>query len=429
MKALLRLILCFGVLLRLPGPAQAQTERAQPGPLTAAQLLTVQRVATAGFAARGFLLDRDVREPQDDDAQALDRAVAAMQYLHVPLHLTGTYAPTRTVVVGGTYVQFIGEGATFSGKSEATGRIDRSTPPDLSYPTATDPGPLRGACFYFTTTVYYSKFVGLTFQDFRFALAFLQTHNSPTFNECAFNYCNVGIVCYQGSQNYSLLNCRGTVLGAAFIGSATCFPPGSPYVGIDNYYTDGLRWQNVGGYGSFSTQVQADFDRFFIASILRPNTPSFPAHDKNVLYVDGSGRPYGDESFYAQPTGRVIFLPFRNVRGCNTLTIDNIDVRGRSPRGLALVNTEITQLLLGAVGWERAGDKQTSSVAVFQFGSIKAGQYNPALINDDVTALGHPLMEVMRRGGAGGMSLLTTPGMPGPDKRPVPDKHDGKRPR
>ncbi len=414
MKAKALLFCLLGLLLGPSGRARAQAVAAADGPLTAPQRLTVQRLATAGFAARGFLLDRDVRGPQDDDALALDKAVAAMQLLRVPLHLTGTYAPARTVVVGGPYVQFIGEGVVFSGKSEAARRIDGPTPPDLRYPTAADPGPLSGACFYFTRTVYYSKFVGLTFQDFRYALAFLQTHNSPTFNECAFNFCNAGIVCYQGSQNYSLLNCRGVALGTAFIGSATCFPQGSPYAGTDNYYTDGFRWQNVGGYGSFGTQVQADFDRFFVASILRPSAPSFPGPNKNVLYADGSGRPYGDNSFYAQPTGRVVFLPFRNGRGCNTLTIDNIDVRGVSPRGLALVNTEITQLLLGAIGWERAGDKQASRVAVFQFGAIKAGQYNPALINDDVTALGHPLMEVTRRGGAGGVSRLTVPGAAGP---------------
>lgn len=422
MKNLLYLLVGCGLLLGLSAPARAQEVPALPGTsLTAAQVLDVQRLAIEKFAARGFLLDRDVRAPGDDDATALDKAVAAMQHLHAPLHLTGAYAPARTVVVGGGYVQFIGEGASFDGRNEAAGRIDGPTAPDLRYPTATDPGPLRGACFYFTSTVYYSKFSGLTFQGFRYALAFLEAHNSPTFNECEFLYCNVGIMCYQGSQNYNLLNCRGAALGVAFVGSATCFPLGSPYAGSDNYYTDSFRWQNVGGYGSFTTQVQPAFDQFFVASILRPGVGSCPGGRKNVLYADGSGRPYGDRSFYAQPTGRVVFLPFRNGRGCNTLTFDNIDVRGPSPRGLALINTEVTQLYLGGVAWERVDDRQPAGVAVFQFGSIKAGQYNPALVNDNATSPGHPLLELIS-----GPAHLTVPGATTPNRPAVVGRVAGR---
>ena len=90
MKNLLCLLVGCGLLLGLSAPARAQEAPALPGTsLTATQVLDVQRLATEKFAARGFLLDRDVRAPGDDDATALDKAVAAMQHLRAPLHLTG----------------------------------------------------------------------------------------------------------------------------------------------------------------------------------------------------------------------------------------------------------------------------------------------------------------------------------------------------
>lgn len=341
----------------------------------------------------------DFRKPGDTDADVWEKAIAAMQALKMPLHAgSREYVFTRSVVVGGDFWHVIGhnvngQGTVIKGNIPNYGPINETVPPDLSYPTATNPGPMRGCAFYFTTNIYYARTENLTFNSLRFGLAFLQAHNSPTFLNCTFRQGNVGVLCYQGSQNYRYINCITSGLSNLHISSATCFPAGSPYAGDDNYYTDGLTVKNEGGYGSFNCDQNDAFDTWFVASILRPATGSATVTNADERY------PFADTTVYARPSGRVLFVPMRNARPIFGTQFRDIDVRGLMPRGFCLLNHTVVGLIItGQLAFEGMFKNITDSTAYFTMGSAHNGLVDAPFSNLGYIEPTHPLLGFSGRG-------------------------------
>lgn len=283
-----------------------------------------------------------------DDAAAITSALSYMDAAEAPmLFPAGTYALASEVIFGGSYMNLVAQGEAWLQRLGAGGYINSATAADLTYPTTTAPAPMRGSAIYCTTLIYYSVIDGITFSGFRFGVAFLTPHNSPTFRACTFDRCNVGVFCYQGSQNYQLIDCitqNGT--GNLFVGSATCFPNATPYVGLDNFYTDGLTLANEAGYGSLQCDVNASFDTWFQASILRPATGTYTATVSNYVY------PFAGADPCCNPSGRAIYAPFRAVRTCFFPIFRNVDLRGHSYGGIALINTSIYGLRIDGLQHE-----------------------------------------------------------------------------
>lgn len=318
----------------------------------------------AGSAARTLtsrlsqeLWVEDFRSQGDSDVITFKKAITAMQILKQPLYVGNKeYIFTETIIVGGGYFKLIGElgdldsgGATIKGNIAGKGKFNGTVTPDLSYPTTSNPGPLNGAAFYFTSTIYYPLIENIRFVDFRFALAYLTAHNSPTFKAVNFFFCNVGVICYQGCQNYNYINCNSAMLCVLHISSSTAFPSDSPYKNDDNYYTDSLSIKNESGYGALGgTVINEFFDNWFVASILRPSVDSIGVNNNTSKYTNNQGVVYADSDILCRPSGRQIYAAFRNGRIAFSWHLHSPDVRGIVPRGILLCNTSIA-------GWNYTG--------------------------------------------------------------------------
>lgn len=270
----------------------------------------------------------------------------------------------KWITMGAEFCDIYGYNAQIGGKFQAKGYINGTVAADLSYPTDTDPGPMQGCIFYFPKTIYYARLRNIKFYDVRFGIAFNKDPNSPTIDNCYFGFSNCGVITYQGSQTPALINCGGDRLGVLYVGSATCFPSGSPYAGIDNYYTDGLKVMNAvnGGFDSCGIDQQPFFDAWFIPSFLRPTTDSVTIVGTNkytdragVVYTDVYTDPDGEvwpQGYFLNPTGRMVFVPYRTIRLCYTYTMIGADTRGTTFYGMGLVNTEINAGEFGDVNYE-----------------------------------------------------------------------------
>lgn len=335
----------------------------------------------------------DFRQTGDTDADVWDKAITAMQILGQPLHVgRKKYSFNRSIIVTGQYFKIIGtegdyqSGTVIENNISGFAKISGNVNIDITIPTNSNPGPMRGCAFYFTSLIYYSSIQSISFSGFRFALAFLQSHNSPVFNKCYFYNCNVGLIAYQGCQNYQYLNCNSAGVDVVHISSATCFPQGSTYSNQDNYYTDSLYIKNEGGYGSFGgSPINNFFDDFFVKSFLRPNDLSYSVA-ATVKYTDANNNVYTESSKYARPSGRIFFVPMRNGRIANGWHFKDIDIRGILPRGFGLVNNAVTSLMIeGSFLYEPfIGTPGQIADEVITVGSIVSAmdlcryEYNPA---------------------------------------------------
>lgn len=326
----------------------------------------------------------DFRATGDTDVTVWKKAITAMQTERKPLYVADrAYNFNTHIIVGEGYWNVVGHDTVINNTSTQYPRIDSSTLSDLTYPSLTDPAVLRGCAFYFTTTIYYSEFKNIIFTGFRFAIAFYQSHNSPYFEKCAFLGCNVGVICYQGCQNYYYKDCEATDSGVMHISSAVCFPQGSPLSMGDNFYTDGFQIDNpINAFGR--AQIQASFDTWFIASILRPAVDSYTVGNINKY-------PFDANHLYSQPTGRVIFIPMRTDRPIHGFTVKIMTVIGRIPRGFALVNGAIVSLFIGPTQAEGAWDvTPDTSIGLYTLGAASSGSVDYTRINPSV--LTHPFI-------------------------------------
>lgn len=322
----------------------------------------------------------DFRAVGDTDADVWTKGIAAMQSLRQPLRVgRKNYSFNRTVIVAGEYFRVIGtdcdyqSGTIITNNISGYGRITSAVTADTSIPTTSNPACMRGCAFYFTSLIYYSQIENICFTGFRFANAFLESHNSPVFKSCYFYFCNAATIAYQGCQNFNYLNCNTAGVNVMHISSSTCFPSGTTYANSDNYYTDSLFIKNEGGYGSYGgCEINAFFDTWFVASILRPNVNSVTVSG-SLKYTDGSGATYADNSIYCTPSGRNVFAAMRNGRIAFGWHLKDVDVRGKMPRGFLLVNNAVGGMVIsGSATYEAMFESGDQSTAFFTVGAIQS---------------------------------------------------------
>lgn len=355
----------------------------------------------------------DFRENSDTDSQVWTKAIAAMQALRIPLNAgQRVYNFTSTVIVAGDYFILKGaggndttSGTVISNSISGFSKIAGTVTADTTIPTTSSPGPMRGCAFYFISLIYYPKIEGVSFNNFRFALAYLTSHNSPSFIDVYFYNCNAAVLAYQGCQNYNYISCNNANCDVIHISSATCFPSGSTYAGLDNYYTDGLMIKNEGGYGSFSgCAINAFFDTWFVASVLRPSVASVSVTG-SLLYQDYSAVTYADASIYCTPSGRAIFAPMRNGRIAFGWHFNDLDVRGLMPRGFALINGAISGFVnSGSINLENMFGVGDQTTPFYTVGAIVSGSNTSP--NRYVSALSNinPMFAYTQRGYSAGLA-------------------------
>lgn len=274
-------------------------------------------------------------------------------------------------VIISTFFGIQGNGATIWNNSATHQVITSATTADTSIPDATSLGPMRGCAFYFTSLNYNKIIQDVTFRNYRFSLAYLVPHNTPTFRNVKHRDCNAGVFCYTGCQNYLYEGpiTEGGNMGPLHISSATCFPTGSTYAGLDNYYTDGLTI--IGDGGSIGGgRNNANFDTWFEQSILRPDTGSTCAAASEYIF------PYAAGSIERKASGWGLFyMPFRNSRTCFGLSLIRTDQRGGSYRGAGFVDAPVVDLNLDQYKVEQVLSGATEHFRVGTFGNGKAGGY------------------------------------------------------
>jgi hypothetical protein len=302
-----------------------------------------------------------------DSAAAIQSCVNLNGRTYLP---AGIYRTTVPIIVSGTYFELVGDGVFRTYLMADTSRnsygnyihaINTATV-DTSYPTSSNPGPMSGSCFYFTSLIYYSRFTGMQFQGYKFAFAFLEPHNAPTFSEVGIHLCNAMTFCYQGSQNYRYYDCGGSLCGPIHISSAACYPVGTPYAGGDNYYTDGLYFENTNSKNAAGT-ANPTFDAWFQDSILRPTVASYSA-----TFPSGYVYPFATTDINTKPSGwGYVYAPFRNGRECYGPTFINASPENGGDYGTACVNSTVFAQIIG-YSWEAISS--ISRTVHFSFGAI-----------------------------------------------------------
>ncbi|PPD36752.1 MAG: hypothetical protein CTY18_02920 [Methylomonas sp.] len=301
--------------------------------------------------------------------------------------------------------------------------ISSPTTPDLSYPTASAAGPLRGCAFYFTSLIYYAEMQGVELRNFRFGLAYLGPHNTPRFTRVSWFDCNAGVICYSSAQNYTFYGCEtdGAAMGVLMISSATATPSGHPNFGLDSSFTDGTRFVGDGasiGGGA----INDNFDNWFIDSILRPTVPSSNAGFSNYVY------PHVATDRECRPSGWGLhFLPMRTPRTVFGYYAQNMDYRTRCQRGIALINSDIRQLVIDTMWGEEI---LASASEYFRIGRTHDGVVSGYQVQNG--ALDKPFFTLTGKGNAGRGDLqgitfvgVTTSQTPGVDSQFYPGLTSG----
>lgn len=282
-----------------------------------------------------------------DDTAAIQRAINTNKKIYFP---AGTYMLTSHITVSGSAFKICGDGFESCIKSmNASGFIHAGNPKpvDLTYPTPSYIGPMSGSAFYCTNSTYFTTVENLRFEGFKFAFAFLESHNTPRFINCQYYSCNAFVFCYSGSQNYYYDGISGGQSGPVHISSATCHPQNSPYANLDNYYTDSLTFNNnLLGQTNGGT-ANSTFDAWFQESILRPTTGSYTVGASNYVY------PFSTSEEETKPSGwAVAYVPVRNPRAIFGPIFRRIDTRGGGDYGVACINGGIWNAVIDEYNYE-----------------------------------------------------------------------------
>lgn len=295
-----------------------------------------------------------------------------------PISLEGAQLNINRPIISRGYMNVDGANASISMQLMAKGRIDDGTAPapDMSVPTLAHPGPLDGCAIYVPEPAYYMVLSNINFYDGRFGVCYLNDPNSPIHRNLMFNYMNAGCFYYLGCQNARYYNCGGAPLGVLHISSATAFPTGHPHSNSDNYYSDNCTFTNEWGFNSFGMRIHAAFDDWFRDSIFRPTVVSITQGGSST-YNDAAGKPYPIDSPHCLASGRVIYMPYRNLRICFSLVMKGQDSRGPGmKRGYAYVGTEIKVLTLEGNQYEQLFEglpADDTSPALMTVGTITSG--------------------------------------------------------
>lgn len=317
--------------------------------------LTLKDLSLATAKSTFFLEELGPAGLGNDDSAVFQQAATAIatpgnRYYQCAIELRAgaTYKLATHVTFPG-WVGIIGNGAKISRHASNPVAPISGTPvtPDTSYPDANNVGPMAGCAFYFTSAngvPYYTLIKDLLIDSFRFGFCYLNPHNTPIFDNVMWQYCNAGVFCYKGCQNYTYVSCgtRGNPMGPMHLSSATCFPTGHPDVNNTNYYTDGLRF--LGHSMSVQGGIEnVNFDNWFRDSILRPTTQSWTtgANALNQGYV----YPFADTDICCKPSvWTQAYIPFRNPRVCFGFYTENMDYRmAANNKGIALINTAVNE--------------------------------------------------------------------------------------
>lgn len=310
-----------------------------------------------------------------DDSGVFQKAVSAIEtpvnrfFKHeISLRPGATYKLATHVKSSGQHFGLRMNGATITrhASNPVAPIYSSAVTPDTTIPDANNPGPMLGCAFYFTSLIYYPVISNGTFNGFRVPLCYLSPHNTPIYDRVTIEYCNAGILNYRGTQNPYFIRpiTRGNPMGPLIIGAATCYPNGSAYAGADNYYFDGMR--AMGGGGSIEGGIiNAHFDNWFRDSVLRPSIGSYTVANSNYVF------PFADGAPECSPSGWALaYAPFRNPRTMYSFYAENMDYRTGVQRGIALLNTDVSELHIDKFWGEQF---LTSATEYFRVGSLRSG--------------------------------------------------------
>jgi hypothetical protein len=261
-----------------------------------------------------------------------------------------TYRIKNSIIVpSGGNISYNLNGSTLQGPITGYDVISSSNNPAV--PAVSDvAGQTAGACFTDNAgqngVIYGLEFYGHgTISGFRYGFVtkcFAWSY--AKWQDVTFGGCNIGIFCYQGSQEHRLINpVSNGQGGVTYVGSATAFPSGHPYSGNDNYFTDGLIYDGV-GWNRDSGRQNSTFDTWFSAAILRPTALSVTAGTP-------AGQAFGfTDADSKAVTGRVIYIPSRNGRSIFSPNIRRLDAEGCERSAVLLAN--LKDAYIGNIGGE-----------------------------------------------------------------------------
>ena len=280
-----------------------------------------------------------------DDGPAWQRCVDAATKAASAVHARGVIVKSRqgalyriaTSITTRPWVTYDLRGSSFIGPIAGAPRIDSGSVPPV--PSSTDvAAQTAGGCFTDDANGgagpdYEMQFIGGTLYDFRYGFCsrFGQWHH-PSWHDVQFTNCNIGIFAYQGIQEPRVINTvsQGDKPGTTFVAAATCYAAGNPHASMDNFFCDGLVYDNCGTDRDKSV-ANPSFDAWFSGAVLRPSTSSVTAAGATTFPFAGSATAV---------SGRNIYVPSRNKR-----VIVSPHVRRAAsyncPRGVACIGNPV----------------------------------------------------------------------------------------
>jgi hypothetical protein len=388
-----------------------QTRRAVLRSVAATSLVALPGVAgAASNAPVDWASPRWGADPSGvkDSTVAIQAAVNFAQANNYPLKPTpGTYLVSSEIKVS-TGTTFYLDGRNCAIKYNGPYPfITSPATPDTGIPTANAPGPMRGSVFYVTIELRYSIIKDIKLLNARFGVSFLANNQKWTFQRVTFSSCNTGVFMYAGCLAFTFSSCVTLEkTNNLFIGAATCYIKGNPYggPGIDVAFCDALYVGNESdGVGSLTCDINSHWDSWFQSSILQPTVGSYTIAGNNYTY------PYPLTDAVCNPSGRPIYMPFRNPRTCYQFNMTRLDNGFQCAGGWAIINTAITQLRIDHLTFEGMFEGAPSGTPWFIFGSFFTGVVIDLNTEENVAPsdVGHPFARVTGAGGASDASALT----------------------
>ena len=176
-------------------------------------------------------------------------------------------------------------------------------------------------------------FKNIETDSFRYVFACRQTWTQCTFENCFFGNCNVGIFAYQSYilNRHTNVGSAGGSAGTTYIINATCFAADNPCANSDTYSSDGLWFTQSNGRFCDGNKIDATFDAWFKAAVLRPTTTSYVYPGGAVTWA------FSGDSDLHNCTGMAIYAPSRTNRNQFGWLIDSYYIFG-SDRGLGIIS-------------------------------------------------------------------------------------------
>ena len=314
-----------------------------------------------------------------DDSAAIQAAIAAAaasnpgfkgHYSKATVYLPPCSFRVAASINVAPQVTVEGYGATLVGPITAYPRVTATT--SVAVTVADQTG---GACFTDnlgpTGVVYWPEFRGLTLYGFRYGFcSACLAWNTAVLRDIMFYDCDLGVFCFQGSQDWVVHDFESTSCYAVFVAAATAMVPGSG-LPTDNYFCDSLSMRTT--RYTPGAVVNAVFDAWFSASILKPNT------------ADVTGWLMGAPVAYQQVSGRIIYIPSRSTRDTNGHDVGPISAYGCA-RGIMLTANPVNCRFHDLAGEQCfAGDTSPPTQAIVTV--LKMAQWKTHGIMENIDAV------------------------------------------